>query len=161
MSLKRIPKLIAGKTAPEIILEDQDGKTVKLSDYRGKKVILYFYPKDDTTGCTAQSCDLRDHYSKLRRKGYEVIGISNDGVKSHFKFASKYDLPFHLLADIDKKTVQDYDVYGEKMLYGRTYMGIHRTTFIIDEKGVIEEVITDVDTKAHTEQILNADKKES
>lgn len=155
---KRIPKLAAGDKAPAFELPNQDGETMKLSDFKGKKIILYFYPKDNTSGCTAQSCNLRDNYSRLRRKGYEVIGVSTDSVASHKKFVDKYDFPFPLLADEDKKMVKAYDVYGEKVLYGRKYNGIFRTTFLINEKGVIEEVISDVDTKEHAAQILETSK---
>jgi thioredoxin-dependent peroxiredoxin len=140
--------------APHFSAKDQHGNTVSLDDYRGKKVVLYFYPKDDTPGCTAQSCNLRDNYERFRQKGYEIIGVSNDDEKSHTKFAGKYQLPFTLLADTDKKIVHDYGVYGEKTFMGKKYMGISRTTFVIDEQGMIEQVISDVKTKDHTSQIL-------
>jgi len=143
-----------GDKAPDFTAENQDGKTVKLSDFKGKKVVLYFYPKDDTSGCTAEACNLRDNYSDLRAKGYEVVGVSIDPVKSHDKFVKKYDLPFTLLADTEKKIVEDYGVWAEKSMYGRKYMGTVRTTFLIDEKGKIEKIIDKVDTKNHTEQII-------
>ena len=142
-----------GDKAPNFTAQNQNGETIKLSDYKGKKIVLYFYPKDDTTGCTAEACNLRDNYSDLRAKGYEVIGVSIDTVKSHDKFMKKYDLPFTLVADPDKKIVEDYGVWAEKSMYGRKYMGTLRTTFLIDEKGKIEKIIDKVDTKNHTSQI--------
>jgi peroxiredoxin Q/BCP len=148
--------LKAGDKAPAFTGHDQDGKEVSLSDYKGKKVILYFYPKDNTPGCTAQACNLRDNYDQLRVKGFEIIGVSVDNEKSHKKFESNYHLPFRLIADDDKKIVQDYGVYGEKKMMGRTYMGTLRTTFIIDENGVIEKVIIKPDTKNHAQQVLEA-----
>ena len=144
-----------GDKAPDFTAENQNGETIKLSDYKGKKVVLYFYPKDDTTGCTAEACNMRDNYSDLRAKGYEVIGVSIDTVKSHDKFVKKYDLPFTLVADPDKKIVEDYGVWAEKSMYGRKYMGTLRTTFLIDEKGKIEKVIDKVDTKNHFDQIIS------
>lgn len=143
-----------GDVAPDFTTNDQHGNTIHLSDYRGKKVVLYFYPKDDTSGCTAQACSLRDNYTALRRAGYEVLGVSIDGEKSHQKFISKYDLPFSLVADTDKQVVEAYDVWKEKSMYGRKYMGTVRTTFLIDENGVITNIIEKVDTKNHAEQIL-------
>ncbi|UOR06408.1 thioredoxin-dependent thiol peroxidase [Hymenobacter aerilatus] len=145
--------LQAGDTAPAFTATDQDGNTVSLSDFRGKKVALYFYPKDDTPGCTAQACNLRDHQEELTAKNVQVIGVSTDNEASHKKFALKYDLPFPLLADTDKQLVEAYGVWQEKKNYGRAYMGIVRTTFLIDEEGVIEKVIKKVDTKNHTEQL--------
>lgn len=147
-------ELNIGDKAPEFEGKDQHGNTVKLSGYRGKKVILYFYPKDDTSGCTAQACNLRDNYSSLQKEGYEVIGVSIDSEKSHQKFISKYDLPFTLLADTDKQIVEQYGVWQEKSMYGRKYMGTMRYTFIIDEEGVIQDIITKVKTSGHTGQIL-------
>jgi peroxiredoxin Q/BCP len=144
----------AGDKAPAFSGKDQEGNTVKLSDFAGKKVILYFYPKDDTPGCTAQACNLRDNYDALLNKGYVVLGVSVDDEKSHVKFIKKFDLPFPLLADTDHAIVEAYGVWVEKSMYGRTYMGIARTTFIIDEQGIVEEVIRKVDTKNHTDQIL-------
>jgi peroxiredoxin Q/BCP len=144
-----------GDPAPEISAKDQSGNEVKLSDYKGKKVILYFYPKDDTPGCTAQACNLRDNYDALLEKGYVVLGVSVDDEKSHQKFIKKFDLPFPLLADTDHAIVEAYHVWVEKNMYGRTYMGTARTTFVIDENGVISEIIQKVDTKNHTDQILS------
>jgi peroxiredoxin Q/BCP len=155
--VKEIPASIVLKTgdkAPEFSVPDQDGNPVSLKDYKGKKVILYFYPKDDTTGCTAEACDLRDHRPLITKKNYEILGVSADSVKSHKKFATKFNLPFKLLADTEKDIITKYGVWGPKIFWGRKYMGILRTTFLIDEKGIIEQVITDVDTKNHTEQIL-------
>ena len=143
-----------GDTAPDFSTRDQNGNPVRLSDYRGKKVVLYFYPKDDTSGCTAQACDLRDNYSDLKKAGYDVLGVSVDGEKSHQKFIAKYELPFTLLADTEKQVVNAYGVWVEKSMYGRKYMGTARTTFLIDEAGIITDVIEKVDTKKHTEQIL-------
>ncbi|MBC6609868.1 thioredoxin-dependent thiol peroxidase [Hymenobacter sp. BT507] len=145
--------LQAGDTAPAFTATDQDGNTVSLSDFRGKKVALYFYPKDDTPGCTAQACNLRDHQEELTAKNVQVLGVSTDSEASHKKFALKYDLPFPLLADTDKQLVEAYGVWQEKKNYGRAYMGIVRTTFLIDEEGLIEKVIKKVDTKNHTEQL--------
>jgi len=147
--------LQTGDPAPEILAKDQSGNEVKLSDFKGKKVILYFYPKDDTPGCTAQACNLRDNYASLLSKGYAVLGVSVDDEKSHQKFIKKFDLPFPLLADTDHAIVEAYDVWVEKNMYGRTYMGTARTTFVIDENGIISEIIQKVDTKNHTDQILS------
>ena len=144
-----------GDKAPDFTTKNELGETVKLSDYRGKKIVLYFYPKDDTTGCTKESCNLRDNYSKFREKGYVILGVSNDNEKSHQKFIKKYNLPFNLLADTDKDVVNKYGVFGEKVLFGKPSEGIWRTTFIIDEKGIIEKVITEVDTENHTAQLLS------
>ena len=148
-------ELKEGMKAPDFEGTDQDGKTVKLSDYTGRKVILYFYPKDNTPGCTAEACSLRDNNKILIDKGFAVIGVSMDSEKSHKGFAEKYSLPFPLIADVTKKIISDYGVWKEKSLYGKTFLGIVRTTFVIDEKGIIEEVISKVDTKNHTDQILN------
>jgi peroxiredoxin Q/BCP len=153
-NVTKVNKLKVGDKAPDFSIKNQDGKEYSLKDYAGKKVVLYFYPKDDTPGCTAESCNLRDNYSSLKKKGYEVIGVSVDNEKSHKKFAKKFDLPFNLLADTEKKMVNDYGVWGEKTLFGRKYMGIIRTTFIIDEKGKIEKIIDDVETGDHTAQVL-------
>jgi peroxiredoxin Q/BCP len=146
--------LKAGDKAPAFTAQDQQGNTVKLSNYKGKKVVLYFYPKDDTPGCTKEACNFRDNYSLLNKKGIEVIGISTDSVKSHGKFVEKYELPFTLVADEEKQIVEAYGVWGEKKFMGKTYMGTNRVTFIIDGKGVIEHVITKVDTTNSTEQVL-------
>ncbi|WP_343669765.1 thioredoxin-dependent thiol peroxidase [Chitinophaga sp.] len=143
-----------GDKAPVFKGVDQSGNKVSLSDLKGKKVILYFYPKDMTPGCTAQACNLRDNYSALLKKGYAVVGVSTDGEKSHRKFAEKYELPFPLLADEDRKIVEQYGVWGEKKFMGRVYDGTHRTTFLINENGVIDKIISKPDTKNHTEEIL-------
>lgn len=143
-----------GQKAPEFTGKDQDGKEVKLSDFKSKKVILYFYPKDQTPGCTAQACNLRDNFQELQKQGYVVLGVSSDSQESHQKFIKKQDLPFSLLADEDKTIHEKYDVWKEKNMYGRKYMGTVRTTFVINEEGIIEEIISKVDTKGHTSQIL-------
>jgi peroxiredoxin Q/BCP len=147
-------QLKEGMKAPLFEGTDQDGRTIKLGDYTGKKVVLYFYPKDNTPGCTAEACNLRDNNDLLAKEGFTVIGVSIDSEKSHKGFASKYSLPFPLIADTSKKIVNDYGVYGEKKMYGKSYFGIVRTTFVIDEKGIIEKIISKVDTQNHTEQIL-------
>ncbi|WP_035757163.1 thioredoxin-dependent thiol peroxidase [Hugenholtzia roseola] len=149
-----ITSLTAQTPAPDFEGKDQNGNLIKLADYKGKKVVLYFYPKDDTSGCTAQACDLRDNFEAFVEAGYQIIGVSPDDEKSHQKFIQKYNLPFPLIADTDKTIHNLYDVWHEKSMYGRKYMGTARTTFVIDEKGVIEEVITKVNTKAHAAQIL-------
>ena len=145
-----------GDKAPEVLGINEKGEEIRLSDYKGKKIVLYFYPKDMTSGCTAQACNLRDNYSALRKAGYEVIGVSVDNEKSHQKFIEKNNLPFPLIADTDKKLVEQFGVWGEKSMYGRKYMGTFRTTFIINEEGVIERIITpkEVKTKDHAAQIL-------
>lgn len=143
-----------GDKAPEFEAVDQDGNLVKLSDYTGSKVVLYFYPKDDTPGCTAEACNLRDNHEMLLSRGYKVIGVSADNQKSHQKFRTKYNLPFTLISDVDKTVINAYGVWGPKKLAGRHYDGILRTTFLISEDGLIESVITDVNTKEHTQQIL-------
>lgn len=147
-------KLNIGDKAPDFKGKDQDGKEVKLADYKGKKVVLYFYPKDDTPGCTAQACNIRDNFSKFKKANYEVLGISGDDEKSHQKFIEKYSLPFSLIADTDKKINEAYGVWQEKSMYGRKYMGTVRTTFVINEKGIIEDIIEKVKTDDHTDQIL-------
>ncbi|MGB3585008.1 MAG: thioredoxin-dependent thiol peroxidase [Tunicatimonas sp.] len=147
-------ELHVGDIAPDFEALNQDGETVKLSDYKGKKVVLYFYPKDSTPGCTAQACNLRDNYTELQQAGYEVIGVSPDGVKSHQKFIEKQELPFTLIADEDKTVNQEYGVWQEKSMYGRKYMGTVRTTFVIDEGGKVADIIKKVKTKDHTAQIL-------
>lgn len=145
-----------GDKAPANLGLNEKGETVTLEQYKGKKVVLYFYPKDNTPGCTTQACNLRDNYEDLRKSGYEVIGVSIDNEKSHQRFIEKNNLPFTLIADTDKELVQAYGVYGEKKNYGRTYMGVFRTTFIINEEGIVERVIDSkkVKTKIHAEQIL-------
>lgn len=147
-------KLKAGDKAPDFTTKDQDGNTVKLSDLKGKKVVLYFYPNDMTPGCTAEACSLRDNYQSLLKQGYTVLGISANDEKSHRKFIEKEKLPFSLLADTDKSVHEKYGTWIEKSMYGRSYMGTARVTFIIDEKGVISEIIEKVDTKNHAVQIL-------
>jgi peroxiredoxin Q/BCP len=145
-----------GDQAPEITATDQDGHAVSLRNFRGSKVILYFYPKDDTPGCTAEACNLRDNYALLMKKGFKIIGVSADDEKSHKKFIEKFALPFPLIPDKGKKILMDYGAWGKKNLYGKEYDGILRTTFVISEKGRIEQVFTKVDTKNHTQQILDA-----
>lgn len=143
-----------GQKAPDFKVQDQDGNVVSLQQFAGKKVVLYFYPKDDTPGCTAEACDFRDNYQGLVAKGIVVLGVSTDDEKSHKKFVTKHQLPFPLLADTDKKIVEAYGVWGEKSMYGKTYMGTNRKTFIIDEEGVIAHIINKVDTKNATAQVL-------
>jgi len=147
-------KLKKGDAAPDFAGLDQDGKKIQLSDFKGKKLILYFYPKDNTPGCTSEACDLRDNYDMWLSKGYQVVGVSPDNQKSHQKFIEKYDLPFPLIADEDKTIIKAYGAWGPKKLYGREYEGLLRTTFVIDENGKIEQVFTKVKTKDHTNQIL-------
>lgn len=147
-------ELKEGDKAPDFTGIDQNGDIVKLLDYSGKKLILYFYPKDNTSGCTAEACSLRDAYPDFMEQGYEVLGVSTDSEKSHKNFIAKNNLPFRLLADTDKKVAEAYGVWGEKKMYGRTYMGIIRTTFVIDENGIIKHIIRKVDTKNHAKQIL-------
>lgn len=146
--------LKVGDKAPDFNTTDQDGNTVTLSDFKGNKLVLYFYPKDSTPGCTNQACDLRDNYDRLLSKGYKVLGVSADSAKRHKNFIEKNNLPFPLLMDEDKKIINDYGVWGLKKFMGKEYDGIHRTTFIIDEKGIIEDIIEKVKTKEHTAQIL-------
>jgi len=146
--------LTVGTKAPDFVVNDQDGKSVKLSEFRGKKVVLYFYPKDMTPGCTAEACSLRDNYKSLQKAGYEIFGISSDDEKRHRKFIEQQKLPFQLLADTDKTVHAKYGTWIEKSMYGRKYMGTARVTYIIDEQGVISEVIDKVDTKNHADQIL-------
>ena len=145
-----------GDKAPEILGLNENGEEIRLSHYQGKKIVLYFYPKDSTSGCTAQACNLRDNYAELRQAGYEVIGVSVDDAKSHQKFIAKNELPFTLIADTDKKLVELFGVWGEKSMYGRKYMGTFRTTFIINEEGIIERILLpkQVKTKEHSQQIL-------
>jgi len=147
-------ELKIGDKAPEINSVDQNGNQITLNQYKGKKVVLYFYPKDMTPGCTAQSCNLSDNYKLLQKRGYDVIGVSCDSIKRHQKFIEKYSLPFNLVSDEDQKVVNDYGVWQLKKFMGREYMGIMRTTFLIDENGIIEEIITKVNTKEHTTQII-------
>jgi len=147
--------LKAGDKAPNFTSKDQNGEEVSLANFKGKIVILYFYPKDDTPGCTAEACDFRDNYQSLIGKGYEVIGVSTDDSKSHKKFETKYSLPFPLIADEDKSINEAYGVWAEKNNYGKKYMGTVRTTFIIDADGIIKQVIEKVDTKNASQQVLN------
>ena len=145
-----------GDKIPEILGKDQNGNEIMSSAYAGKKLVLYFYPKDMTPGCTNEACNLRDNYSDLRAKGYEVIGVSVDDEKKHQKFIEKYELPFSLIADTDKKLVEEFGVWGEKKMCGRTYMGTFRTTFLINEEGIVERIITpkEVKVKEHAQQII-------
>ena len=149
-----IPQI--GDKAPAFSGVNQHGKTVSLSDYKGKKLVLYFYPKDMTPGCTAESCNLSENYERFQSQGYEILGVSPDDEKKHVKFIEKYDLKFDLLADTEKETIQAYGLWVEKSMYGKKYMGVARTTFIIDEEGVIQEVFEKVKTKDHSNQILGA-----
>lgn len=146
--------LEVGSQAPEFTVNDQDGKPVSLSDFKGKKVILYFYPKDSTPGCTKEACNLRDNHNMLQEKGFVVLGVSVDSEKSHQKFIAKYDLPFALLADTEHDIVNKYKVWGEKSMYGRKFEGIYRATYVIDEAGLIEHTIPKVKTGEHTSQVL-------
>lgn len=152
--------LNVGDKAPEILGVNQDGKEIKLSDFKGEKVVLYFYPKDNTPGCTAQACSLRDEYAELKKSGYEVIGVSADSESSHQKFIQKFELPFNLIADTDKKLSENFGTWGEKSMYGRKYMGMFRTTYVINEQGVIERIFSpkEVNTKIHALQILGKSK---
>lgn len=142
-----------GSKAPEITTTNQNGEEIKLSDFKGKKVILYFYPKDNTPGCTTEACNFRDNYQALLKDGFEVLGVSIDSEQSHQKFIAKHELPFNLLVDEDQKIVNDYGVWVEKNMYGKKYMGTARTTFVIDEEGVILHIIKKVDNKNATQQI--------
>ncbi len=143
-----------GDKAPPFSSKDQSGQEISLDNFKGKKLILYFYPKDNTPGCTAEACSLRDGYDRLLEAGFAVVGVSPDSEKSHINFAKKHDLPFHLIADTDKELLKKYGAWGEKKMYGKTYEGVIRTTFIISGDGTIEHVIPKVDTKNHTEQIM-------
>lgn len=142
--------------APQFKSRDQDGKPVALADFKGKKVVLYFYPEDDTPTCTVEACNLRDNYPLLQKKGMVVLGVSPDDEKKHKKFGEKYNLPFTLVADPGKKIIDQYGVWGEKNLYGRKYMGLQRTTFLIDEKGVIRKIFKKPRSKMHAEEIVKA-----
>ena len=146
--------LEVGDKVPVFESVDEAGNPVKLSDYAGKKLVVFFYPKASTPGCTVEACNLRDHYSELQAKGFELLGVSADSQKRQTNFKNKYEFPFPLLADEDKTVINAFGVWGPKKFMGREYEGIHRTTFVIDEKGVIEDIILKVKTKAHTEQIL-------
>jgi len=149
--------LKTGDKAPAFEVVDQDGNPISLKDYSGQKLVLYFYPKDDTPGCTAEACNLRDNYALLLKKGYKIVGVSADDERSHKKFIEKYVLPFPLIPDKDKKILKAYGAWGKKNLYGKEYDGILRTTYVISEKGIIEKVFSKVDAKNHTEQILGND----
>ncbi|MBR1774994.1 MAG: thioredoxin-dependent thiol peroxidase [Bacteroidales bacterium] len=146
--------LAVGSKAPYFEGADENGNIVKLTDFKGKKLVLYFYPKDSTPGCTAEACDLRDNYQRFLSLGYEVLGVSKDSMASHQKFIAKYDLPFHLISDTDTKILQDYEAWGEKKMYGKVTVGTIRTTYVIDEQGIIIDAIGKVKTKEHTSQIL-------
>lgn len=146
-----------GDKAPDVLGVNENGELIKLSDFAGKKLVLYFYPKDNTSGCSAEACSLRDNYAELRKSGYAIVGVSVDNDISHRKFIDKYDLPFPLIADVNKQLVTTMGVWGEKSMYGRKYMGTFRTTFIIDENGIIEKIFLpkEIKTKNHAEQILS------
>ena len=145
-----------GDKAPVFKTKDQNGNSISLKDFKGKKVVLYFYPEDDTPTCTIEACNLRDNYSLHKKNGVAVLGVSPDDEKKHKKFEKKYDLPFSLLADDKKKIIDQYGVWGEKTLFGRKYMGVHRTTFLIDEKGIIVKIFQKPNSGKHTEEILKA-----
>ena len=145
-----------GDKAPDFKVINELGDEMSLADFSGKKLVLYFYPKDSTPGCTAESCNLRDNYADLKTKGFEVLGVSADNEASHQKFIKKHELPFHLLADTEKEVLNAYGVWGPKKFMGRTFDGINRTTFVLDENGMIERIFTKVKTKEHTEQILES-----
>lgn len=146
-------QLVEGIAAPDFSGKNQNGETISLAGFKGKKLILYFYPKDDTPGCTAETCNLNDNYDYWISKGYEVVGISPDSEASHNKFVKKYGLKFNLVADTSKEILEAYGVWGEKVNYGKSYMGVMRTTFVINEEGIIEKIFKKVDTKEHTNQI--------
>ena len=143
-----------GQKAPAFSGKDQNGKAVSLKDFSGRKLVLYFYPEDDTPTCTIQACNLRDHYGLLRKHGFEVVGVSPDDEQKHKKFEAKFDLPFTLIADTGHKILEKYGVWGEKQMFGNHYMGVHRTTFVIDEKGVIRKIFLRPTNKAHAEEII-------
>ena len=145
-----------GDKAPAFTAKDQNGKKVSLADLKGKKIVLYFYPQDDTPTCTVQACNLRDNYGLLKKEGFTILGVSPDEEKKHKKFETKFDLPFTLLPDPEHQIIDKYGVWGEKQLYGRTYMGLHRTTFLIDEKGKIRKIFTKPKSKSHAEEIVKA-----
>lgn len=145
-----------GQAAPDFSANNQNGKTLTLGDFKGKKLVLYFYPKDDTPGCTAEACSLRDHYQTFLAQGYAILGVSPDNEAKHQKFITKYELPFDLLADTDHAVAEAYGVWVEKSMYGRQYMGIARTTFVIDENGIMADIIQKVNTKEHGPQLLGS-----
>jgi thioredoxin-dependent peroxiredoxin len=146
--------LNTGDKAPDFTVRDHKGEEISLENLKGKKIILYFYPKDNTPGCTAEACSLRDGYDELLKAGFAVVGVSPDDEKSHQNFSKKYDLPFHLIADTEKELIKKYGVWGEKSMMGKKYMGVIRTTFIINGQGMIEHILPKVDTKNHASQIL-------
>lgn len=146
--------LTPGQKAPTFSGKNQNGETISLKDFKGKKLVLFFYPEDDTPTCTIEACNLRDNYTLLKKEGFEIIGVSPNSIADHKKFEQKFSLPFHLLADDKHKIINAYGVWGEKQLYGRKYMGLHRTTFLIDEKGVIQHIFLRPKNKAHAEEIL-------
>ena len=143
-----------GDKAPAFVGKDQNGNKVSLANFKGKKVVLFFYPEDDTPTCTIQACNLRDNYGLLKKHGFEVLGISPDDEKKHKKFEAKFNLPFTLIADPEHKIIDKYGVWGEKKLYGREYMGLHRTTFVLDEKGIIRKIFLRPKNKAHADEII-------
>ncbi len=149
-------KLKVGDKAPDFKGVNQNGDAISLKDFSGKKLILYFYPKDNTPGCTAESCDLNENYEMWLEKGFDVVGVSPDSEKSHLKFIDKFGLKFNLIADTEKEILQAYNAWGEKSMYGKKYMGVLRTTYVIDEKGKITEIFEKVKTKEHTDQIIKA-----
>jgi thioredoxin-dependent peroxiredoxin len=150
------PMLKPGDTAPDVTAKDETGKTVKLSDLKGKSVVLYFYPKDDTPGCTAEACSFRDNYAAVKKKGAVILGVSKDGAASHVKFKEKYDLPFPLLADEDLKVIKAYGAWGKKSLYGREYMGVFRSTYVIGPDGKIKAAFPKVKVNGHEKEVLEA-----
>lgn len=154
IKIKNMTTLKAGDKAPNFSGTDQDGKTHKLADYAGKKLVVFFYPKASTPGCTAEACDLRDNFERFKANNYELLGVSADSAKAQLKFKDKYEFPFPLLADEDKSVINAFGVWGPKKFMGKEYDGIHRTTFVIDENGIIDEVISQVKTKEHAAQIL-------
>jgi peroxiredoxin Q/BCP len=147
-------KLSKGMKAPFFEGYNQKNELININMFKGKKLVLYFYPKDNTPGCTAEACSLRDNYEDFKKKNYEIVGVSSDSIKSHINFAEKYNLPFHLISDADKKIQTTYEAYGEKKMYGKTVVGTIRKTYIINEEGYIEDIIEKVDTKNHAFQIL-------
>ena len=148
--------LSKGDKAPEFSVKDQNGEEVQLNDFKGKKLVIYFYPKDMTPGCTNQACNIRDNYDQLKKEGIEILGVSADDEKRHQKFIDKHELPFTLLADTDKKMINDFGIWGEKKFMGKVYDGIHRTTFLVNEDGTIHDIIKKPKTKAHSEEILES-----